>query len=114
MKESVYYKYLQFKLLHNRAITNEKLQIMKISDSNICKVCMAEIETIKHVFIECIHVREIWSQIEKWIKVNICRQCKISDIDKIFGQSSKGDIINKIITATKATIYNNRKTGKKT
>ena len=50
--------------------------------------------------------------LDNWIKLNISRQCKISDIDKIFGQSSKGDIVNKIITATKAIIYNNRKTGK--
>ena len=47
------------------------------------------------------------------LKTNISRHCKISDIDKIFGQASNGDIINKIITATKAIIYNNRKTGKK-
>ena len=104
MKESAYYKYLQFKLLHSRTITNAKLLVMNISDSNICKVCMSEIETLKHVFIECTHVREMWSQVEKWIKLNICRQCKISDIDKILGQASKGDIINKIITATKAII----------
>ena len=113
MKESAYYKYLQFKLLHSRTIINAKLLVMNISDSNICKVCMVEIETLKHVFIECTHVRELWSQVERWIRSNISRQCKISDIDKIFGQASKGDIINKIITATKAIIYNNRKTGKK-
>ena len=35
MKESAYYKYLQFKMLHSRTITNEKLY-MKISESNIC------------------------------------------------------------------------------
>ena len=80
MKESAYYKYLQFKLLHSRTITNVKLQLMNISDSNTCKVCTTEIETIKHVFIDCIHVREIWSQIENWIKMKIFRQCKISDM----------------------------------
>ena len=112
MKESAYYKYLQFKLLHSRTITNTKLVVMNISDSNICKICGSEIETLKHVFIECTHVKGIWSKVENWIKLNIFRQCKISDIDKIFGQSSKGDIVNKIITATKAIIYNNRKTGK--
>ena len=74
---------------------------------------MLETETLKHVFIDCTHVKKIWSQVEMWIKTNISRHCKISDIDKIFGQASNGDIINKIITATKAIIYNNRKTGKK-
>ena len=35
MKESAYYKYLQFKLLHSRTITNVKLLMMNISDSDI-------------------------------------------------------------------------------
>ena len=113
MKESAYYKYLHFKMLHSRIITNEKLYKMKISDSNICKICTTEIETIKHAFIECKKAKDLWAKIEKWLKDNVFRLCKISDIHKIFGQRAKEEIIDKTITATKAIIYNNRKTGKK-
>ena len=52
IKESAYYKYLQFKMLHSRTIINEKLYIMKISESNICEMCMIEVETIKHAYID--------------------------------------------------------------
>ena len=86
---------------------------MNISDSNLCKMCMTEIETIKHAFIECKLVKKLWLQVEKWIKENINRFCKISDLEKNFGQRSKEPIIDKIITATKAIIYHNKKTGKK-
>ena len=101
-------------MLHSRTITNEKLYIMKISDSNICKLCLTDVETIKHAFIDCTKVRELWSRVEKWTKENISRFCKISDIDKVFGQRAKEENIDKIITATKAIIYNNRKKGKNT
>ena len=37
MKESAYYKYFQFKMLHSRTMTNDKLYKMKIADSKICK-----------------------------------------------------------------------------
>ena len=61
-----------------------------------------------------IKVRELWLQMESWIKDKISRVCKISDMDKVFGQRAKGEIIDKSITATKAVIYNNRKTSKNT
>ena len=111
MKESAYHKYLQFKMLHSRTITNEKLYIMKISDSNICKMCMTEIETINHAFIDCTKVKQLWSQVEKQIRDKVFRLCKISDTDKNFGQRAKEEISDKTITATKALIYDNRKTG---
>ena len=46
---------------------------MKISDSNICKICTTEIETIKHAFIECTKAKDLWAQIEKWLKDNVFR-----------------------------------------
>ena len=57
-------------------------------------------------------MKELWLQVEKWIKEKNYRFCKISNSEKIFGQRAKEPIIDKIITATKAIIYNNKKTGK--
>ena len=39
MKIGPYQKYFQFKLMHNRTITQEKLYRMDIADSNICRNC---------------------------------------------------------------------------
>ena len=58
MEESAYQKYLQFKLLHSRRITNEKLYTINISDSNLCSICGSNIETIKHAFIDCNSIME--------------------------------------------------------
>ena len=36
--ESAYVKYIQFELLHNHSITNEKLYNMNISETKICSI----------------------------------------------------------------------------
>ena len=53
LNTGAYQKYFQFKLLHNRTITNEKLFKMKISDTEICEICHGERDAIKHAFLEC-------------------------------------------------------------
>ena len=68
MNENAYQKYLQFKLLHLRTATNEKLFKMNIKNTNICPLCKSHIESINHVFLECNFVIILWNDIEKWIK----------------------------------------------
>ena len=99
MKENAYYNYFQFKLLHSRKVTNAKLNtgIMKVS---MCRLCLDEIETIKHTFIECTYVKALWNQIELWLRNKNFKSCKISDIDIIFGQRSREKIIDKTIIST--------------
>ena len=110
--ESVYQKYLQFKLLHHRTAINEKLYIMKLLETNICQICLSDIETIKHAFLECTSVAQLWRQIENRISQKIDKAVKLSNIDKIFGRYSSDEIIDKIIICTKTIIFNNRENGK--
>ena len=99
MKIGPYQKYSQFKLIHNRTITREKLYRMDIAGSNICKNCNLEIDTIQQAFLDCHSTKELWSQVETWLKSVFSPHIKLTDIDKV--------ILN-----TKLTIYNNRKEGK--
>ena len=111
-KENVYKKYLQFKLLHLRTAVNEKLFKMGIKNTKICSLCKTEDETIKHAFLECIYVVELWSQIENWIKGKTKKSIKLSHLDKIFGRCTKDELTEKIILNAKVVIFNNRKIGK--
>ena len=43
-------QYFQFKLLHRIVVTNEKLYMWNIVESDICTFCMEEIETMFHLF----------------------------------------------------------------
>ena len=111
-EEGAYFKYFQFKLLHNRTVTNVKLHKMKLADNTTCKICQSEPETIKHTFLDCPMVVTLWKHIERWLQNNVEAGIKLDDIDKIFGRNVSETIINKTILCAKIVIYNNRKTGK--
>ena len=53
MKEGSFAKYLQFKMLHMRIVTNKKLHIMGIRNDSQCPYCDEQLETIEHAFLEC-------------------------------------------------------------
>ena len=108
IKSGAYHRYFQFKLLHNRIITNKKLYKMKISDSMMCKICLTEVDSIKHAFLECSTTVTLWNQVEQWAKLKINNSLIITDIDKIFGHQMKNEIVDKIILITKIVIYQNR------
>ena len=111
-KEGAYCKHFQFKLLHSRTAINDKLFRMNLIDSNICKMCQTEVETIMHTFIDCVHVTDLWKQIEKWLRNILNEKVKLDDIDIIFVKNKGKEIVNKTILFTKIAIFNNRKTGR--
>ena len=105
IKTGSYQKYFQFKLLHNRIITNETLFIMNLSETKMCKTCLNEVDTLEHSFIECHATVMLWKKVENWANTVISRSLKITDTEKIFGHLQKDKTINKVILATKIIIY---------
>ena len=79
MKEGSYMKYIQFKMLHRRIVTNKKLNDMGISDSSKCPYCDEPEETIEHAFITCRSVSKFWKEVEQWLQTNIDGTIKISN-----------------------------------
>ena len=112
MKEGPYMKYVQFKMLHGRIITNKKLLDMGISDSSKCPYCDETEETIEHAFIYCTAVVKFWKDIEHWLRRYIEGTIAISNIEKIMGKGNMDNIVKKTIIATKGMIYKNRQIGK--
>ena len=94
IKTGSYQKYFQFKLLHSRIITNEKLFNMNLSCTKMCKTCLMEVDTLKHSFLECLATVRLWKNVEDSSKTVISRSLKITDIEKIFGHLQKDKTIN--------------------
>ena len=108
MEEGYFHKYVQYKMIHHRIVTNKTLYKMKIKECQFCPHCKNIEETIEHAFIECKMAKKIWTNVEKWLQQYIERNIKISDIDKIFGMNMQRNFIDKTILATKMVIYRNR------
>ena len=53
-----YTKYILFKLLHARIVTNQKLIDMELKDDPSCPYCNTNFETLVHAFINCAAVKE--------------------------------------------------------
>ena len=86
MKEGSFTKYLQFKLLHNRIVTNKRLYAMGLSETSNCPYCGNIDETIEHAFLNCRVVTNFWKEVERWLRQVIEGGIKISDIEKIMGK----------------------------
>ena len=108
MKEGSFTKYIQFKLLHNRVVTNKKLYAMGLSETSTCPYCEEIEETIEHAFLRCNTVKKFWKEIENWLRQSIDRGIKISDTDIIMGTGILESATDKTIIAAKKIIYRNR------
>ena len=51
--KDTYLKYIQFRTLHHRFYTNEKLYKMGIKKSDQCSFCLTNIDSVEHMLIQC-------------------------------------------------------------
>ena len=65
--------------------TNEYLNKLKISDSNLCGLCGNQSESIMHLFSDCIESNELWINVKNWIKNSISYVLDLNRITKILG-----------------------------
>ena len=96
----------QFKINHLIYYTNEMLyrNNQGIVESPNCTFCREHIETQHHIFIECRHVKPLWTDIE------IILDQKLSDTDKMLGcfltmANKKYDVISHITILVKYYIH---------
>ena len=53
--KSVKLRYFQFQILHRTLVTNRKLKLWKIKESELCSFCELEVESIDHLLYDCLH-----------------------------------------------------------
>ena len=58
----------QYKFLMRNIPSNTFQLKCKIATSALCDFCEMEIETINHLFWECLHVQQFWAEIASFLK----------------------------------------------
>ena len=107
--KDTYLKYLQFRSLHHRFYTNEKLYNMGLVQSNLCSMCKTEVDSIEHMFLGCPHVIELWENVTDWIVELGMPNYVMTASRMIIGDLENALAINTIILHTKKVIYNAKK-----
>ena len=80
-----YMKWFQYKILHNILGTNNYLYKLKLSTTNMCRLCNNYVETITHLIAECTPSVELWQTINLWLQNGFCSTLHITKSMKILG-----------------------------
>ena len=107
--KDTYLKYIQFRTLHHRFFTNEKLYKMGINKSNLCCFCKTHVDSVEHMFLQCDISLELWEGVENWIRALGMENFNISASKIVLGDLENAHFINTIILLTKKVIYNSMK-----
>lgn len=100
-------RWFQFRINHRILGTNCLLYRMKKANMEHCTFCNEEMETIKHLFWECIYTVNFWNDFKSFIKdknVNINTDWSITDV--LFGNPEYKDPLNLILIKAKQFIFN--------
>ena len=77
------YIWLQYRILHRILGTNEYLYKSKISQSDLCRLCGKESESIEHLFAYCDQTIALWNNIKTWFLSKIAFNLEFTDHTKI-------------------------------
>ena len=100
-----YAKYIQFRTLHQRFFTNDRLFKIGIKNNDLCSMCLTEPESNSHMLLHCHITKNIWSDIERWINHLGVKNYVLTENSIITGDINKGRLLTVIILFAKVTIY---------
>ena len=63
-----YLKYTQFRTLHRRFYTNDKLYKMGIKTTSLCAFCKIQQDSVEHMLLYCPIITELWKKVNSWIR----------------------------------------------
>ena len=107
--KDTYLKYLQFRTLHHRFFTNDKLFTMGITQSNLCSMCKTETDSIERMLLECQYSRTLWDNISIGIRELGIVDYNLTSTRIIIGDLDNALAINSIILHTKKVIMRRKK-----
>lgn len=62
-------RFFAWLMVHKKIVTSDKLQLRGWDNSPICSLCGIELETARHLIMECAFAKQIWSSI--WSKLGL-------------------------------------------
>ena len=95
----------QYRLLMMSIVTNKKLFVWKIIESNQCSFCESECETLRHLFFDCKYVKQLWEAVTSRLKIDNLTYQKII-CNNINDNPKRAE--NCIVLMTKYYIYRTR------
>ena len=81
---------------------------MNIVDNDNCNICCQYSETLHHLFITCNPIKQLWRDLEKWIKTKINSTITFEPSTIILGylnNDNRSIPLNTIILITKSYIF---------
>ncbi len=101
-------RYFQFQILHRTLVTNRKLKLWNIKETDLCSFCELEVESICHLFYDCLHIKIFWFRLKNWVtkKTENRTDFDISKTELILGKPKcKNRLVNLVYLVAKQYIY---------
>ena len=98
-------RYFQYQILQRTLLTNRKLWLFKLIDSENCDNCE---KTITHLLIDCNHLRVIWTGVENWLNHNINEKMAFDKKAILLGCPDNSILVNYIFLIVKHEIYKSK------
>ena len=97
----------QYKLLHRILPTNKFLKMCNIVESDQCYFCSHAVETLSHIFFDCIHIRALWDELCDWLDpyIDFTPYCKKPIIMIGANLPENNTLVNHILFLVKRYIY---------
>ena len=101
-----------FRLLHRNTITNKNLNLWDKNKpiyeqhSDKCTFCNNTVETIEHIFYDCVHIKIIWEELFNWIHEKCDLRINFSRFEIMLNAANDDlKIFNLIFMIVKKQIY---------
>ena len=102
----------QYKYLMRIVATNKRLFKYNLVISNLCDFCSMDVETVNHLFWNCIHTQAFWSRIKEFLSSKNIKIIDLIDLKNVtFGIQDKCRnklVLNFIILSANYFIYINK------
>ena len=102
------YVWFQYRILHRILGVQEHLFKIKIADTDRCRLCGDQKESIIHLFSECTKSAALWENLAFWINSTLFIGIDLTKIDKILGYAktdTKFWPLNLILSVTRHYIF---------
>ena len=70
--------------IHGIVPTHVPLFRMQIAHNDVCSFCHAEMETLRHLFVNCEHTRSLWDLLETYLSHVCHREIRLTKSDVLY------------------------------
>ena len=108
MTQEVKLQMFQLKIIHNILPTRRSLFRAKLSDSDSCRACQTEIETLPHMLFRCNITSAFWMAFQQWWCERTLRAFELNECNVIYGwynDTQFKDVLNYVALVAKYLIF---------